>query len=62
MIGNTGKRGAPRTLVTRRGSVGPIRDTDLSALRVAYTTVGQTGDRRLQPCTCATWATARTAR
>lgn len=48
MIGNTGKNGAPRTLVTRTGSVGPIRDTDLSALRVAYTTVGQDGDRRFQ--------------
>ncbi len=48
MIGNTGANGAPRTLVTRRGSVGPIRDTDLSRLRVAYTTVGQDGDRRFQ--------------
>ncbi|MCP9491244.1 MAG: hypothetical protein MSC31_15410 [Solirubrobacteraceae bacterium MAG38_C4-C5] len=48
MIANTGANGAPRTLVTRRGSVGPIRDPDLSSLRVAYTTVGQDGDRRFQ--------------
>jgi len=48
MVGNTGKNGKPRTLVTRTGAVGPIRDPDLSTLRVAYTTVGQDGDRRFQ--------------
>ena len=48
MVGNTGANGTPRTLVTRRGAVGPIRDPDLSSLRVAYTTVGQEGDGRFQ--------------
>jgi hypothetical protein len=48
MIGNTGKNGKPRTLVTRSGSNRPIRDTALSPLRVAYTTAGQDGDRRFQ--------------
>lgn len=39
MVGNTGKNGAPRTLVTRSGN-GAIVDPALSSLRVAYVTVG----------------------
>ncbi len=39
MVGNTGKNGAPRTLVTRSGN-GAIVNPALSSLRVAYVTAG----------------------
>ncbi len=39
MVGNTGKNGAPRTLVTRSGN-GAIINPALSSLRVAYVTAG----------------------